>query len=120
MCARLRDALSKRASREAPGNRDGWALRTADQIGVSLTAFNNWYYGFNFPNGVAWECLCMLLPGLREEVMGEITGEFGSGPDLSAELAAAEALVEALKAKQAPKLPIGDTCGVPIVGTVKS
>ena len=72
LCTRLREALARRAP---PLNRDGWASRAADEIGVSLTAFNNWYYGDNFPGGVAWEILDMHFPGLRAEVMSEITGD---------------------------------------------
>ncbi len=71
MCPRLAAALTRRAG----PNRDSWARRIADEIGVSLTTFNNWYYGDNFPNGIAWEVLDMHFPGLRAEVMSEITGD---------------------------------------------
>ena len=89
LCARLREALLRRAP---PLNRDGWASRAADEIGVSLTAFNNWYYGDNFPGGVAWEVLDMHFPGLRAEVMSEITGD---------KLSAAEQRVAELEAGMA-------------------
>ena len=104
LCKRLADALTRRA---AP-NRDSWARRTADEIGVSLTAFNNWYYGDNFPNGVAWEVLDMHFPGLRAEVMDEITGDKAS---------AAERELAELKAQLARLLDKdGDTRVVPIAG----
>ena len=111
----LSAALKRRAALSEYGIAD-WQERKADRIGVRLTTFQNWYYGNEasasgsapgpLPNFENWIALCVEFPGLQDEVVGEVIGERGSAPDLSEQIAASEALTEALKAKQAPVVPL--------------
>ncbi len=111
----LSAALKRRASSSGIGVAD-WQERKADCIGVRLTTFRNWYYGneasasgnaaASLPSFENWVALCSEFAGLQDEVVGQITGESGSGPDLSEQIAASEALTAALKAKQAPVIPL--------------
>ena len=111
----LSAALKRRAALTEYGIAD-WQERKADRIGVRLTTFQNWYYGneasasgsapASLPNFENWIALCVELPGLQDEVVGEITGERGSGPDLSEQIAQLEATVVELKAKGMPVVPL--------------
>ncbi len=78
LSAKLRDALQRRAP---DANRKGWSMRAADEIGVSLTAFNNWFYGDNLPGAAAWEALFLYFPDLRHDVMAGITDEKASAAE---------------------------------------
>ena len=92
--ANLRDALKRR---KPPSDVEDWQERKADRVGVSLTAFQNWYYGNESgPSGNApaplpqfenWAALCRVFPGLHEEVLGDIIGASNRGPEAGRRLA---------------------------------
>ena len=73
---RLKDALYARADK---GNIGGWRDRLADNIGMDRGAVENWFYGNNLPSLSGWIALCQQLPGLQDEVLGDITGEHNGG-----------------------------------------
>ena len=73
---RLKDALYARADK---GNIGGWRDKIADDIGMDRGAVENWFYGNNLPSLSGWIALCQQLPGLQDEVLGDITGERNGG-----------------------------------------
>ena len=76
---RLKDALYARAIENNKGNIGGWRDRIADNIGMDRGAVENWFYGNNLPSLSGWIALCQHLPGLQDEVLGDITGERNGG-----------------------------------------
>ncbi len=76
---RLKDALYARAARDNKSNIGGWRDRIADNIGMDRSAVENWFYGNNLPSLSGWIALCQQLPGLQDEVLGDITGERNGG-----------------------------------------
>ena len=76
---RLQDALYARACRADKTNIGGWRNRIADDIGMDRGAVENWFYGNNLPSLSGWVALCQQLPGLQDEVLGNITGERDGG-----------------------------------------
>ena len=73
---RLKDALYARADK---GNVGGWRDRIADKIGMDRGTVEKWFYGDNLPSLSGWVALCQQLPGLQDEVLGDITGERNGG-----------------------------------------
>ena len=99
---RVSVALNRLADRR---DVEAWQEETADKIGVDGRTFKNWYYAKNPPKGPALLCLFELFgDDFRDEVLG--IEERGSGWDLSEQIAAAEALTDALRAKQATVVPL--------------
>ncbi len=80
--AKLRDALQ---ARKPESNVTGWRSKLADDIGVRESTFENWFYGpqpnapATLPSMENWVALCLLLPGLQDAVLGDITGERNGG-----------------------------------------
>ena len=73
---RLKDALYARADK---GNVGGWRDRIADNLGMDRNTVERWFYGDNLPSLSGWVALCQQLPGLQDEVLGDITGERDGG-----------------------------------------
>ena len=76
---RLKDALYERGKKANSTNIGGWRDKIADDIGMDRGAVENWFYGNNLPSLSAWVALCQQLPGLQDEVLGDITGEYNGG-----------------------------------------
>ena len=102
---RLKDALYARADK---GNIGGWRDRIADNIGMDRGAVENWFYGNNLPSLSGWVALCQQLPGLQDEVLGDITGERNGGGER-------REIAESMRA-YADRVERGQ---VPLVGKVK-
>ena len=104
---RLKDALYARADK---GNIGGWRDKIADDIGMDRGAVSNWFYGYNLPSLSGWVALCQQLPGLQDEVLGDITGEHNGGGERRDQ---AERLRDL-----ADEIERGDTRVVPIAGKI--
>ncbi len=88
---RLKDALYARADK---GNIGGWRDRIADNIGMDRGAVENWFYGNNLPSLSGWIALCQQLPGLQDEVLGDITGELTGGGERREQAAKLHAIAD--------------------------
>ncbi len=91
---RLKDALYARADK---GNIGGWRDKIADDIGMDRGAVENWFYGNNLPSLSGWVALCQQLPGLQDEVLGDITGERNGGGERRAHAAKLHALADEIE-----------------------
>ncbi len=107
---RLKDALYARAQQANKGNIGGWRDKIADDIGMDRGALENWFYGNNLPSLSGWIALCQQLPGLQDEVLGDITGERNGGGER-------RDIAQGLRA-YADDIERGDTRVVPIVGNI--
>lgn len=104
---RLKDALYARADK---GNIGGWRDRIADNIGMDRGAVENWFYGNNLPSLSGWVALCQQLPGLQDEVLGDITGERNGGGERREQAERLRTLADDIER--------GETRTIPIVGKV--
>ena len=91
---RLKDALYERADK---GNIGGWRDKVADDIGMDRGAVENWFYGNNLPSLSGWVALCQQLPGLQDEVLGDITGERNGGGERRAYATKLHALADEIE-----------------------
>ncbi len=105
---RLKAALYGRAKASNQSNIGGWRDRIADDIGMDRGAVENWFYGNNLPSLSGWVALCQQLPGLQDEVLGDITGERNGGGERREIAQAIRSIADNIER------------GGPIVGRVKS
>lgn len=111
--ANLSAALKHRAP---PSGKADWQERKADRVGVSLTTFQSWYYGneasaagsspASLPSFENWVALCAEFPGLHDEVVGDIVGEYDTAATLREIEADAQALAEKARALRQPMLAV--------------
>lgn len=94
---RLKDALYARAVEANKINIGGWRDRIADNIGMDRGAVENWFYGNNLPSLSGWIALCQQLPGLQDEVLGDITGERNGGGERREQAAKLRAVADEIE-----------------------
>ena len=72
-------AISAALKDRVTGKSGDFIKGIADRIGMDRGAVENWFYGNNLPSLSGWIALCQQLPGLQDEVLGDITGELTGG-----------------------------------------
>ena len=118
----VRTALLKRAP---DYGRSVWEEDLAEEIQVHPNTIRNAIRARALLNAAALWCLCEKTPsdhwaaGFEMEIYGRSCAPT-KPHDLTAEIAASEALTAALKDKEAPRQPLGETQIVPLAGRVKS
>ena len=102
----IRAALLKRAP---DYGRSIWEEDLAEEIQVHVNTIRNAIRAKRLLSAAALWCLCEKFPGFENEIYGKACEP--SSMDLSELIAASEALTAALKAKQAPVIPIKRRAG---------
>lgn len=97
----IRTALLKRAP---DYGRSVWEEDLAEEIQVHVNTIRNAIRAKRLLNAAALWCLCEKFPNFENEIYGKACEP--SGMDLSADIAASEALTASLKAKQSPVVPL--------------
>ena len=87
-------------------NKTGEMLRIAHETGTKFGTFKTRVYNGVFPEFCEWISLCMVCPGIQQDVLGGIMGDGGETPDLTEQVRTLRAMADDLERQAAPKLPL--------------